>query len=943
MSKHHLRNFAAPSSKESAKRILEEIDEKNRNKKLLQGKLQKMAVRYESSFGPDLDAIEAFKKGTDYQGYVGRGKNRKLKFEVKGNKLYLHGHNIATKTKDGIEVSNAGFDTGLTYSTLKELGINAKRTPGGKVILHKQEIDAASGQPVFVPTNEISSSPIRATKPQKKQKHNRTVTEQSTFRKQVEDRERREQGRNERELPLASTVIQPKDQRVINKITGVKSKIPKETRATSAHHIFPVEKYPELKSNPSQGIMLTRAEHKELHELNPTESMKALRRRVGKLKIAERLRAFTNTSSFVGNMRYDQDEQSMTGILSGKHYKWCNVPEKTFDAFQGAGSAGAFFNRQVKGQFDCNSGGRLNEIQSRISKLRTAGIFDPDPADPNYAIDTADYDTQRKMADIEYPLVRKFKNYRENKFAPTTKEINGGTYDVIKDQMPNIPASRVTGTSPTGESELDMKIRKDPDMLDFVPGQKSEEEIDRELKVINRGPFDEKYLHPERDDVDVDTEVEWNLDEYAEGADFEERTHTTVNDKTMQSIYSLLEKAETEYDPRAREQAKIKLMQYMPLGDNNPDDILDYILENGIDSLSSPNIFGVSLKNADRYAKLRRKVGKIQRIAGIKPMVRKKKKGKAIKKIAPKVGMIQTARKTIIDDINVEFLKHPLRTHQKGGFTYNPIDSEFLDASDRNQALKIRDVFKADKNKPFGIAAITDTKKGTTPITDPVQILGETKYLEQKGQIPIWGGYKGSYEVGFGIKGTHEDILKQTPKTQESALVIDPDGTSYLLYKEDGKKEKITIDKGNIQTAKMMSADAIINSYNKIKPDIKGKSGVYDPVENRILDARIPMDAIRLQNFFESGQNSIGFNSVTDTRQGPMEDIETVRSQLKQIEQTGGVPALGFDEGSLEALDVKIGSENDIMTNLLENQRSTGILDYNLQFKIEDNPKFRKN
>ena len=457
MSKHHLRNFAAPSSKESAKRILEEIDEKNRNKKLLQGKLQKMAVRYESSFGPDLDAIEAFKKGTDYQGYVGRGKNTKLKFEVKGNKLYLHGHNIATKTKDGIEVSNAGFDTGLTYSTLKELGINAKRTPGGKVILHKQEIDAASGQPVFVPINEISSTPIRATKPQKKQKHNRTVTEQSTFRKQVEDRERREQGRNERELPLASTVIQPKDQRVINKITGVKSKIPKETRATSAHHIFPVEKYPELKSNPSQGIMLTRAEHKELHELNPTESMKALRR----------------------------------------------------------------------------------------------------------------------------------------------------------------------------------------------------------------------------------------------------------------------------------------------------------------------------------------KVGKIQRIAGIKPMVRKKKKGKAIKKIAPKVGMIQTA--------------------------------------------------------------------------------------------------------------------------------------------------------------KMMSADAIINSYNKIKPDIKGKSGVYDPVENRILDARIPMDAIRLQNFFESGQNSIGFNSVTDTRQGPMEDIETVRSQLKQIEQTGGVPALGFDEGSLEALDVKIGSENDIMTNLLENQRSTVILDYNLQFKIEDNPKFRKN
>ena len=84
MSRHHLRNFAAPSSRESAKRILEGIDEKNRNKRLLGARLQKIAVRYESSFGPDLDAIEAFKKGEDYQGYVGKGKNKRLKFEVKG-------------------------------------------------------------------------------------------------------------------------------------------------------------------------------------------------------------------------------------------------------------------------------------------------------------------------------------------------------------------------------------------------------------------------------------------------------------------------------------------------------------------------------------------------------------------------------------------------------------------------------------------------------------------------------------------------------------------------------------------------------------------------------------------------------------------------------------------------------------------------------------------
>lgn len=82
-----------------------------------------------------------------------------------------------------------------------------------------------------------------------------------------------------------------------------------------------------------------------------------------------KLKAFTNSSSFVGNMRYNQEEQSLTGILSGKHYKWCNIPESKFDAFQGAGSPGSFFNRDIKGQFDCGGGGILSSTQSRMSKI----------------------------------------------------------------------------------------------------------------------------------------------------------------------------------------------------------------------------------------------------------------------------------------------------------------------------------------------------------------------------------------------------------------------------------------------------------------------------------------------------------------------------------------------------------------------------------------------
>jgi len=159
-------------------------------------------------------------------------------------------------------------------------------------------------------------------------------------------------------------------------------------------------------------------------------------------------------------------------------------------------------------------------------------------------------------------------------------------------------------------------------------------------------------------------------------------------------------------------------------------------------------------------------------------------------------------------------------------------------------------------------------------------------------------------------------------------------------------KARFNVTEGMIQLAKNQSADSIMNafgSYKRTNPDSLG-SGVYDPVENRILDARIPLDAIRLQRLFEAGTNKIGFNSITDTRQSPATDVNLIRSQLKEIEQAGGIPALGFDEGSLEALDVVTNTTDDeILTSLRDSQRSTGILDADLTFRILDSPKFRRN
>jgi len=496
---------------------------------------QKLAVDFAgNSRGPDMDAIRAFKNGQDYQGYVGRGNNKKLKFEVTdgGKTMKLHGHTIARNTKKGIEVNNAGFDTPITYATLKALGINARQSSkkrGGRAILHNTEINPVNGEKVLVPHSEVSGETVRVTKPTKQHKDpRRTITEQSSFRQNIVDKEIKEQDRKTKgELPLSTTTIQPKDQRIINKITGIKSKIPKETRGTEAHHILPVKRFEGLRNNLNNGIMQTTVEHDRLEEYNP-HLLGKLKSKLAITKVAVKLRAFTNSSSFVGNMRYDQEEQSVTGILSGKHYKWCGVPESKFDAWEGAGSSGAFFNRDIKGQYDCGSGGIMSELKSRISRLKS--------------------------------------------------------------------------------------------------------------------------------------------------------------------------------------------------GDN--------------------------------------------------------------------------------------------------------------------------------------------------------------------------------------------------------------------------------VTEGMIQLAKNQSADSIMNAFGHYRmehPHSLG-SGVYDPIEDRILDARIPLDAIRLQQLFEAGTNKIGFNSVTDTRQSPCTDVNLIRSQLKSIEQEGGIPALGFDEGSLEALDVMVGSTDDeILTILRDSQRSTGILDADLTFRIVDSPKFRRN
>jgi len=248
---HRTRNHGSREHRESIKRMLDKTKRDNRTK-VLRGQLQKMAVRFTSSFGPDWDAIDAFKSKEKYLS---------KKFESTGNELKLNGHVVARHHKDGIEVSNAGHDTNKTYSTIKGLGIHA-RNQKGITKLNNKVIDVNSGEFVLVPHKDISDKPITYTKT-RPQKRYRSVGEQSKFRDLVEKNEAETQGRKNK-LPLSQINIQPKDQKQINKITGVKSPIGKEILGVEAHHILSHKKNPGLRTNPNNGIMIPKQDHKML-------------------------------------------------------------------------------------------------------------------------------------------------------------------------------------------------------------------------------------------------------------------------------------------------------------------------------------------------------------------------------------------------------------------------------------------------------------------------------------------------------------------------------------------------------------------------------------------------------------------------------------------------------------------------------------------------------
>lgn len=92
-------------------------------------------------------------------------------------------------------------------------------------------------------------------------------------------------------------------------------------------------------------------------------------------------RAFTHSSTWVGNVRYNPQNQTMRVMMNNKGYGFCGVPEKVFDSWQGSPSKGEYWWRNIKDRYNCSSltettttGDSVRDILHREEQLRAMGI-----------------------------------------------------------------------------------------------------------------------------------------------------------------------------------------------------------------------------------------------------------------------------------------------------------------------------------------------------------------------------------------------------------------------------------------------------------------------------------------------------------------------------------------------------------------------------------------
>ncbi len=190
----------------------------------------------------------------------------------KGAKDKFTPHIIMEKTPKGIIIDNYGYDSGSTYRYFNKAGISTERK-GDKMYIGGKPYNFEQGGKMLIPYKNITA-PLAPKK--------RYVGHVRPRQHEMSQQTRLDATGDIKGVPEDPTRIQPKDQRLINKITGVKSKVPRrKILGTESHHLFEYGKYPQMDKLEHAGIGVSHRTHQEI--MNPRKFTAKLKPRLSKI------------------------------------------------------------------------------------------------------------------------------------------------------------------------------------------------------------------------------------------------------------------------------------------------------------------------------------------------------------------------------------------------------------------------------------------------------------------------------------------------------------------------------------------------------------------------------------------------------------------------------------------------------------------------------------
>jgi len=288
---------------------------------------------------------------------------------------------------------------------------------------------------------------------------------------------------------------------------------------------------------------------------------------------------------------------------------------------------------------------------------------------------------------------------------------------------------------------------------------------------------------------------------------------------------------------------------------------------------------------------------------------------------------------------STEYFKRKLR---RG----SPIERPFLSVNDKNKVTSHEGRHRSRAMMEEGVTeeevnVMGDMSKGYYEIQDIIS--GQDNSLDRlKRDTNLAEKIQRTrpFEFQKRYQGRKSESVQISPKSLKEKLDKIKEDTRAPIFGRFSKlKQKVALIKSHVAN-QGMQADKIVDSYLSSGLGYKGIDGVYDHENSTVLDGFNDVDSQRMQDLFNGQGKFIGTNSVTDTRAGSNHDIERVRKELREVEEAGGIPALGFDGsegGSLEALNISVvNSKEEVMNALFNTQWGTGILGPDRKFWVEE-------